>query len=77
MQNRPEPFLFRFAKPCLAPSRAVPDLNYFYDATDDIVRWTGAEDQPPAVIRAGSGGPRTKKMDIEKGEDNKDRRMWR
>ena len=70
------PFLFRFAQPCLSPNRAEESNDYFYDEMSDLVRWSGAAHNPPAIETAGKGGPKTKKCDIEKGDDNKDRRMW-
>lgn len=72
------PFLFRFAKPCLSPERYVkPTDNYYYDHDSSIVRWRNGTDNPPAVIASGDEAPQTKKCDIEKGEDSKDRWMWR
>jgi len=80
-----QPFLFRFAKPCVSPERASRDANYVYDESIDMVRWLGSPDCPPVIEAYGSDdpdeGPKdppiTKKADIEKGEDQKDRRMWR
>jgi len=77
-----KPFLFRFAQPCLSPERAPKNPEYVYDESIDMVRWLGSPDRPP-VIEAYSrdGGPddppTTKKCDIEKGDDQKDRRMWK
>lgn len=76
MSNTP-PFLFRFAQPCCSPSRAPQNPEYVYDYSTDLVRWVGREDRPPAIEASGPNGPTTKKHDIEKGEDSKDRRMWR
>lgn len=72
-----EPFLFRFARPCLSPGRAQARTDYIYDDTMDLVLWLGREDNPPAIDAAPEGGPPTKKADIEKGDDAKDRRMWK
>lgn len=82
-----EPFLLRFARPCVSPSRAPVDPNYEYDDSIDMMRWLGSPDSPPVVEAYGPGGPDdkdgpdkpppTKKCDIEKGEDQKDRLMWR
>jgi hypothetical protein len=83
-----EPILFRFAQPCLSPDRATKNPNYVYDESIDMVRWLGAPDHPPVIeaYRFGDGPkdppnppepPKTKKCDIEKGEDQKDRLMWR
>jgi hypothetical protein len=72
------PFLFRFAKPCLSPGRyAKPSDDYYYDTSSSIVRWRNGTDNPPAVLKSGDSRPKTKKSDLEKGEDMKDRRMWR
>lgn len=71
------PFLFRFAQPCLSPERAGKNPDYAYDESIDMVRWLGSPDCPPAIEQHGREGPITKKKDIEKGEDQKDRRMWR
>jgi hypothetical protein len=71
------PFLVGFAKPCTSPGRAITNEEYSYDQTEDMVRWVGHADSPFAIDNSNSSGPMTKKADIEKGEDNKDRRMWR
>lgn len=72
------PFLLSFAYPCLSPGRYVkPTDSYYYDQATSVVRWRNGIDDPPAVIAAGNRAPQTKKCDIEKGEDSKDRRMWR
>lgn len=80
-----KPILFRFAQPCLSPERAQKNPNYAYDESIDMVRWLSAPDHPPVIEAYGSDDgpedppdpPKTKKCDIEKGEDQKDRRMWR
>ena len=71
------PFLLRFAQPCMSPGRATPDPNYVYDNEIDMVRWKTGPGSPLAIEMHGKPGPLTKKGDMEKGEDNKDRRMWR
>lgn len=71
------PFLLRFARPCMSPGRAPLDPEYAYDESIDMVRWLGSSDRPPAIEAHGKRGPMTKKADIEKSDDNKDRRMWR
>ncbi len=70
-----KPYLFRFAKSCLSPGRAQTRPDYFYDEEADLVRWL-REDCPAAIEIEGENGPQTKKCDIEKGDDNKDHRMW-
>lgn len=71
-----KPFLLRFARPCTSPARASGQSDYAYDETIDMVRWLGDPTHPLAIRAHGNDGPTTKKADIEKGEDNKDRRMW-
>ena len=72
-----QPFLLRFAQPCLSPGRAQTSPDFAYDDSIDLVVWLGDEGHPPAIDAAPEGGPPTKKADIEKGEDAKDRRMWK
>ena len=71
------PFLLRFARRCLSPGRGVQDPDYTYDESIDMVRWLGSPENPPAIEMHGQSGPMTKKSDIEKSDDDKDRRMWR
>jgi hypothetical protein len=81
-----KPFLYRFAKPCLSPNRVSPNSQYEYDEKTDMVRWLGSSEKPALVDLFTSNDyadyptppdpPVTKKCDIEKGEDQKDRRMW-
>ncbi len=73
-----QPFLFRFARSCVSPSRAESSVDYEYDEVSDMVVWLGDPSHPPAITADGPRQPpKTKKNDIEKGEDTKDRRMWR
>ena len=76
MKDTKSVFILKFALPCRSPGRDVVDSEYVYDHLEDLVRWTGRKDKPFAIEAAGLGGPKTKKSDIEKGDDNKDRRMW-
>lgn len=71
-----KPYLFRFASPCCSPGRNIPNPEYFYDNSTDLVRWSGITPNPPAIELSEVIGLPTKKADIEKGEDSKDRRMW-
>jgi len=71
-----QPFLLRFAKTCTSPTRNPSNITYRYDKVIDMVRWLGQSDEPLAIDVNDATGPMTKKADIEKGEDNKDRRMW-
>ena len=71
------PFLIAFARKCVSPGRASTNADFEYDRVEDMVRWAAAPGAPFAIDLRGSIGPVTKKADIEKGEDNKDRRMWR
>lgn len=71
-----KPFLFRFAKPCCSPGRNTPNPEYYYDKSTELVLWSGITPHPPAIELSEVTGLPTKKADLEKGEDNKDRRMW-
>jgi hypothetical protein len=71
-----EPFLFRFKKEVTSPSRAaLTTNNESYDVVRDMMmvlengKWICAIDSQEER--------KTKKCDIEKGEDQKDNRMWR
>ena len=71
-----EPFLFRFKKTCQSSSRGHADTSYSYDSDTDMVVDNLAVPNVPAIESTRNPGPITKKEDIEKGEDKKDRRMW-
>lgn len=71
-----KPFLYRFAQKCLSPNRAQADPDYKYDEAVDMVRWLGDPDLPLAINVEGPKPPKTKKNDVEKGEDTKDQMMW-
>ena len=73
-----KPFLLKFAKSCVSPKRVNIKSNYEYEYDDsvDMVRSIVAPDKPLAINVTANSGPMTKKADIEKGEDNKDRMMW-
>jgi hypothetical protein len=71
-----EPFLFRFKEKCKSPSRVGMDASYVYDHDLDMVVDQGIVPVTPAIESARTPGPPTKKRDMEKGEDQKDRRMW-
>ncbi len=70
------PFLLKFAQPCLSPRRTPVNQDYTYDESVDMVRWEGSPERPFAIDVQGEKGPITKKADIEKGDDEKDLRMW-
>jgi hypothetical protein len=70
------PFLFRFRQVCLSESRNLLDVTYRYDSEQDLVIDTLAGQNLPAIDSTRMPGPPTKKKDVEKGEDQKDRRMW-
>ena len=62
-----QPFLIRFAKPCLSPNRVSPNSNYLYDEDIDMVRWLGSSDRLPVIeaylLSAGPDDPpKTKKF---------------
>ncbi len=71
-----EPYLFRFKRECISPSRSTPSQDYHYDSSlcQVVVMREGLV--IPAIDSDDDDGPKTKKADIEKGEDQKDRRGW-
>jgi hypothetical protein len=71
-----KPFLFRFAEKCISPNRGERNNEYEYSNERNLVIWLGSPNRPAAIDESGAVGPMTKKCDMEKGEDNKDRRMW-
>lgn len=71
-----EPFLFRFKREVTSPSRAA--LNSDDELYDDSLDMMMAlEDGKWIFAIDGMEERKTKKCDIEKGEDQKDERMWR
>lgn len=72
--NHHKPFLFRFRKEVMSPNRAALDEKTSYDDGMDMMRvfengkWIFAID--------GAEKRKTKKCDVEKGEDQKDGRIW-
>lgn len=72
-----EPFLLRFKTDCLSPRRVGPNQEYRYDADLQMVMTIEDGEYIPAIESARRDGPRTKKADLEKGEDQKDGRRWR
>jgi len=74
--NHIEPFLFRFKKEVLSPSRAAlesDDESY----NDSLEMMMVFEDGKWIFAIDGKEKRKTKKCDIEKGEDQKDDRIWR
>lgn len=74
--NRTEPFLFRFKREVVSPRHAaLKNDDELYDESADMLmvfedgKWIYAID--------GREKRKTKKCDIEKGEDQKDDRIWR
>lgn len=74
--DRIEPFLFRFRKEVISPSRAAlkSDDESYDDSLDMMMVF---EDRKWIFAIDGKKKRKTKKCDIEKGEDQKDSRMWR
>jgi len=72
-----EPYLFRFKKECLSPSRFTGNTDCQYDprlqmaVTYENGRKILAIDSKLIKTRS------TKKADVEKGEDQKDSHYWR
>lgn len=71
-----KPFLFQFAKKSGSPPESELESDYYFDSENDILRSKNHSENPPAVEVEGDPGPKTKKNDVEKGDDNKDRGMW-
>lgn len=71
-----KPFLFRFKRECLSPNRATNNKLFYYDQELSIVMTIENGCPIPVIESEQNEGPRTKKADIEKGEDQKDSRMW-
>lgn len=74
--KRFKPYLFRFKKECVSPSRAASDDEDRYDHSLDMMM-TFENGKWIPVLDAEEPKPRTKKCDVEKGEDQKDSLMWR
>lgn len=72
-----EPFLFRFKKECLSPNRVTHDKRFHYDQELSQVMTIENGCVIPVIESKQNNGPKTKKADIEKGEDQKDKWMWR
>lgn len=71
-----QPFLFRFKRECLSPRRVVPDERFYYDQDTCQIMTTENGRPIPAIESPDTEGLMTKKADIEKGEDQKDRQIW-
>lgn len=72
-----KPFLLNFVVECLSPNRAEKETNNcYYDESVDMVRWLGESSKPLVIHTNGISEVMTKKADLEKGEDVKDRQMW-
>jgi len=71
------PFLFRFMKECVSPSRITHDDNFYYDPDLSQVMTMENGNIIPAIDSKKNNGPPTKKADIEKGDDQKDKWMWK
>lgn len=70
------PFLFHFKMRCESSSVNALGSGFDYDHISDMVYDGSALPPIPAIDSARNPGPITKKADVEKGEDKKDRRMW-
>ena len=75
-EKKVEPFLFRYKKECLSPNRVQHDERFYYDM--ELCQVMTIEDGHviPVIESRMENSLQTKKADIEKGEDQKDRRMW-
>lgn len=71
-----KPFLLQFAKEAGSPPEEELDSEYYFDPEDDLLHRRQEPDNPPAIEIEGEDGPKTKKNDVEKGDDEKDRGIW-
>lgn len=71
-----EPFLLRFKQSCSSPDRNQPDKMFRYSEILAQVVTEVDGRLVPAIEAQVKEPPQTKKGDIEKGDDQKDRRMW-
>ncbi|WP_135536142.1 hypothetical protein [Halostella pelagica] len=71
-----KPFLFQFSEKAGSPPEAELNSDYYFDEEDDLLYRKDQSDNLPAIEIEGEEGPRTKKHDVEKGDDNKDDGMW-
>jgi hypothetical protein len=71
-----EPFLLQFAEKTGSPTNEELGSDYYFDPESDLLRCQDGSGNPAAIDREGESGPETKKNDVEKGDDNKDRGMW-
>ena len=73
--TKAEPFLFRFKKPTMSPSRLDTIESEEYDYSLDMTTIVEDGKKIPAIDTNYRFG--TKKADVERGEDQKDSLMWR
>ncbi|EMA14669.1 hypothetical protein [Haloarcula marismortui] len=71
-----EPFLLKFAEETGSPPDSELGEDYYFDQDSDLLRSKNHPEELPAIEIEGEDGPDTKKNDVEKGDDNKDRGMW-
>lgn len=71
-----KPFLLRYAEKTGSPPGSEIGSKYYFDPEDDMLHSKEHAGNPPAIELDGESGPRTKKNDVEKGDDNKDRGIW-
>ena len=69
-----EPYLFRFKQEC--STKISDDEQFYYDNEFDMIMMKDNNRTIPAICHNGDNVPRTKKADMEKGEDSKDTMMW-
>jgi len=72
------PFLLRFKREVQSPNRKPDgDDAFVYDTSLDQVIYVENGVRIPAINSNCPKAPETKKADLEKGDDQKDKRMWR
>lgn len=72
--KKTEPFLFRFKKSAMSPSRLDEQESEEYDHSLDMTMVIRNGVKVAAIESSNRIG--TKKADMEKGEDQKDSLMW-
>jgi len=71
-----KPFLLQFAEKAGSPPAEELNKDYYFDPEDDLLHKKDDSENPVAIEIEGEAGPRTKKHDVEKGDDNKDQGIW-
>lgn len=71
-----KPFLFQYAKRAGSPPESELGTDYYFNPEDDLLHKKDNDEDLPAIEIENEDGPKTKKNDVEKGDDNKDSGIW-